>query len=631
MKHARSHSSTCHKDRCANQPAATSRLLSLFLAFMAMFALLFARLAHLQLVQGAHYRQLADTNRFFRQSLPAERGSILDRYQQPLVSNTKLYFRHEDEGLFPQKTQVEPSQALELMAEDRWQVSYELRRWYHYPWQLAHTVGYVSQVTAQDLQANKQLKPSSWLGKLGLERTYDQVLQGQDGYQLFEVDTMGRRQRLIGEVPPTAGFDIYTSLDPYLTKVAYEALGEMQGAVVVLDGETGQVLTLVNKPAFNPNELSNSWQDPAFEAQRQASVQHYFQDERRVFFNRAISGTYPPGSTFKLVTAVAGLENQAFDEQRTVLDEGVLKVNEYEYFNWLYRARGATDGEIALVRAIARSNDIYFYKAAEWVGPVKLAEQARQFGFGQVTGIELTGEAAGLVPDPAWKEEVMGERWFLGNTYHFGIGQGDMAATPLQTAQLVQALMNAGELCEPRLVVDDGKTHWSAEHCRNLGLAESSLDPTLRGMIAACQPGGTAAILFKYNQSFASALEESNALKMIEQGALACKTGTSEFGGQDEQGRRRTHGWLVAATKINQSDLTANLEERLARFQMQGWIEDEILTKEEVGLWLDNLADYSFPRSIVLAALVESDDETPFKEGSREAAPIIDAILSYVK
>lgn len=615
------------------RPGKRDKFFVVIFTFVVAFSVLVMRLIHVQLIEGSYYYRLADANRHFKQSIPAQRGVFLDRYHQPLVNNTKQYYEQEEDLLFPKKNQIDHQSALELMVENDWQVSFEYRRLYKYPWQLAHVLGYMGPITSQELVENNRLKVNDQVGKMGLEKVYDQVLRGRDGYQVYEINTLGEKQQLVSKTEPIAGNDILTSLDPYLSKIAYDALGEMMGAVIVLDAETGQILVLVNKPSFDPNDLGNNFLDQAREEQRKASLRSYFQDERRVFFNRAISGTYPPGSVFKLVTSVAGLESGAFDEHKTVLDEGIIKVGDYEYRNWLYTQRGATDGEIALIRAIARSNDIFFYKAAEWTGPTTIANQASAFGFGKTTGIELSGEVRGLVPDPTWKEEVMGERWFLGNTYHFGIGQGDMVATPLQIAQFIQSLGNKGELCHPSLVINDGKNEWSAEKCENLGLQDSSLELTLSGMIAACQPGGTGSLLFKYNEAFSPIGDEKNAFDMIEAGAVGCKTGTSEFGGQNEKGRRRTHGWFVATTTINIEDVENNINEKLNFSRNEDEVDNqlEVLSTEELQQWLDGIQKQGFPKKIALVALVESDEAVPYKEGSREAAPIVDAILGYLK
>jgi penicillin-binding protein 2 len=603
---------------------------------LAVFCLLTARLIHLQLVEGNTYRRLADNNRFFRQVLPAERGVLLDRYNQPLVNNKKMYFLNADDGLYSQLDPIDNGEALQMMASEPHKVSYELRRHYLYPEALAHVIGYTAPASAPDLFNNSHLKVNDWIGKIGLEQQFDSYLRGQSGQQLYEVNTLGQKQRLLSEKAPEPGRDIKTAIDPYLSKIAYESLGQMMGSVVVLDADTGQVLALVSRPSFNANDLSYSLLDEQLEQQRQLNLNKYFQDERKVFFNRAVGGTYPPGSIFKMVTALAGLQKEAFDEHKTVLDEGVLVVGDYSYANWLYTARGATDGEIALVRAIARSNDIYFYKAAEWTGPTSIAEQARDFGMGKTTGIELPGEAVGLVPDPAWKEEVLGERWFLGNTYHFGIGQSDLLVSPLQAAQMVQGLVKEGELCSPSLLAEpiitttfgetEGRTaNGRISNCKGLGLTENNLDLVLKGMIAACQPGGTAALLFDFNQGFIEADQAESAFDLINSGAVACKTGTSEFGGQDERGRRNTHGWFVAGTTVDAERMIKGLEERTE--VSEG---GEILTANEIEEWAELVAEHGFPKRVVLVALVESDDAIPYKEGSYHAAPIVKELLNWM-
>lgn len=616
--------------------------LKLLLApILAVFFLLITRLVHLQIIEGSSYRRLADNNRFFNQTVPAERGVILDRYQQPLVKNTKVYFYYLDDGLYSATQAIPTNQALQMMTQEPQRVVYQLRRQYLYPTQLAHVLGYTAPVTTQDLLKDDQLELSDWLGKMGLEQQYDQYLRGQNGRQQYEVNTLGEKQRLLLEVLPIAGRDISTSIDPYLSKVAYSFLGQMQGAVVVLDADTGQVLVLVSRPSFNANDLSMTFIDPQLEAQRQLNLRGYFQDEHKVFFNRAVSGVYPPGSIFKIVTALAGLQKEAFDEHKTVLDEGILQVGDYSYANWLYTQSGATDGEIALVRAIARSNDIYFYKAAEWTGPNSIAQQAREFGMGQQTGIELPGEVAGLVPDPAWKEETTGERWFLGNTYHLGIGQSDLLVTPLQAAQMMQVVVKGGELCAPRLllepiitttfgeagVADGSKTSngRDASHCKSLGLTEKNLELVLKGMIAACQPGGTASLLFELNQGFIDANQAETGLGLLNQGAVVCKTGTAEFGGQDERGRRRTHGWFVAGTTVDTAKMIEQIEQRA---KVGG--ETALFTAEELARWAELIKNQGFPHRVVLVAMVEADDSIPYKEGSHHAAPIVKELLRWM-
>jgi penicillin-binding protein 2 len=615
-----------------------SRIKLMLIPVLCMSSLLLVRLGHLQIVQGGHFLDLADENRYFRQMIPAERGVFLDRYGQPLVTNKKFYFLSEDEGLFAQRQPIDTQQALQLMADGSNLVNYELRRYYVYSRALAHVLGYTSLADVDELLENDRLKVNDWVGKLGLEREFDDLIRGSDGFKKFEINTLGEKQRLLSEELPTAGQDVITSLDPYLSTVAYEALAQYQGSVIVLDAETGQVLSLVNRPAFDANDLSYSLTDASLETQRQLNIQNYFTDKRQVFFNRAVAGSYPPGSVFKLVTAMAGLETEALDETITVLDEGVLKVGDYEYRNWYYIQRGGVDGEIALVRAIARSNDIYFYKAAEWIGAEPLAQQARVFGFGSVTGLELPGEVVGLVPDPEWKEKTLGEPWYLGNTYHFGIGQGDLSVTPIQLVQLVQTLVNSGEQCHPRLVMNE-----TNNNCENLGLREENIELVLQGMLSACQPGGTASALFGFNQAVGlvgiSGKEVSGSkntaaktpLAQIQAGGVGCKTGTAEFGGEDALGHRHTHGLFVAVTAVNQTEIETVMTARLEKLKQGEVALDDWLTVEQLSDWLIAVKEHGFPRKLAVVVVVESDENEPFKEGSSHSAPIVAELLKYLK
>ena len=621
----------------------------LLLAMMAGFGLFFVRLFHLQVLAGRNYRELADENRFFKQTIPAERGVFLDRYGQPLVFNKKFYYQaSEAEKIFTQREHIARDQALRLMATDSAQVSYELRRAYQFPWSLAHVLGYTSPATKEDLIDRPELGVTDWVGKMGLESYAQDQLTGKDGYRIYEIDTMGEKQRVIEQVEPTAGSSISTNLDPYLSQAAYQALGQNKGSVVILDAHTGEVLALVNKPAFNSNDLSYSLTEERLEQQRQQNIQNYFSDENKVFFNRAVSGTYAPGSVFKLVTALAGLDSGKLDLNTTVVDDGILEVNDYQYANWYYTQYGRTEGEIGLKKAIARSNDIFFYKAAEWVGPDELAQQARNLGFGQMTEVELPAEASGLVPDPEWKEQEIGERWYLGNTYHFGIGQGDMLVTPLQVAQLVQAIVNQGEMCQPQLYQRQQQAV-----CRNVGLQEEHLDTVLTGMVGACSPGGTAFPLFKYARQAgiesldqALALSGSGLTEAVNNGALACKTGTAEFGGLDQQGYRKTHGWLAAVANIDQEVLqqqaqSAGLERSEPEINQiqsgegaeQG-VEEEKLDQHQSfdrANWLQQVHKADFPEEVVIVVLVESDQNQPFKEGSEHAGPVAAAIVDWLR
>jgi penicillin-binding protein 2 len=603
-----------------------SALLSISLGACVVFTLLFLRLGHIQLINGAMYLEQADDNRFFEITELPPRGLLLDRYGEPLVWNTQQYLQVNDpKALFSQTHAVSREDALQLIATQGAQATASrLQRFYRFPKSLAHFTGYVGEVTAEDLQRDRRLKPGMIVGKAGLELRFEEQLRGQEGSKTYEVDAHGKKQRVIATQEAVQGESIYTSVDPYLSEVAVRKLGDVRGTVIITDTETGKVLSLVSLPEFDPNVLSQVAPTTEQEIERKKLVQGLFQDPRQVFFNRAISGAYPPGSVFKLVTATAGLEHGKLDSNTEVIDEGMLKVGEFQFGNWYFRQYGRVEGAIVLRRAIARSNDIYFYKAAEWVGPITLAEVARNFGFAEKTQIELPAEARGLIPDPVWKEKVRGEPWYLGNTYHFGIGQGDVLTTPIQVAQMTQAIANDGKLCTVSVLGTTSPT------CKELGYDVEHLKQVKEGMLDACSSGGTAYPFFPFNTARLSA--EASLEENLARSAVACKTGTAEFGGVDEQGYRNTHAWFTMFLELP-SKVTEKQASASAVPQSSSPIFDqatEVSDQELHRLWSDRVKQKGFPKKIAITVLVESDDVVKFREGSRDASPIAKQIVDWL-
>lgn len=587
---------------------------------------LLARLVHIQILDGQSFRVKADNNRFFSVSVPAERGVFLDRYQQPLVWNTRRYFRIENASdLYQKRVPIDRDEALRLMATDSARVVTTLERKYRVPEALAPVLGFVGAVTAEDVAQGRQVTLDEQLGKLGLELSQQSLVRGVDGRDRFEINALGQRLKKVESIPPTAGTHIQTTLDPYLSEVAYRALGGQKGALVIMDAESGEVLSLVSSPTFNANVLTNTQTEPEAIQARKDQIQQYFSDARQLFFNRAVDGIYPPGSVFKPIVALAGLEEGKIDGNTVVVDEGVLKVGEYEYGNWYYRQYGQTEGPLSLVRAIARSNDIYFYKAAELVGPDHLATMARMFGLGAATGIQLQPQAAGLVPDPAWKEKRFGEQWYLGNTFHYGIGQGDILVSPIQMAQATQAMANGGTRCVPTLIKK------TTANCTEIGIQKEHLDLVLTGMLEACSTGGTAYPFFPYNavhrQSGASTEED------LQRGAVACKTGTAEFGAADANDHRRTHGWFVAIVGSNVDNLLANAPAVASISAQKNTVvpQEELRASVSRDEWLQQIKTNGFPEKLVFAAIVESDEQQPFREGSADAAPVVKQVVDWME
>ena len=466
---------------------------------------------------------------------------------------------------------IDRDTALNYLATDSAKILSSDYREYLFP-ALSHVLGYLSDDK----------------GQMGLEKKFNDRLAGIDGVKEFEVNARLKKQKLLRRTETQVGQDLNTSLDPELSTIAMEAMQGQKGTVLISDARSGKILTLISSPSFDNNLFTDKDLSPEQKSKQQDEINRLLADPAQSMFNRSIAGSYPPGSIFKLVTALAGLESGKIDRDTSVLDEGVLKVDDFEYRSWYYWNYGKTEGEVNLLKALARSNDIYFYKVAEWVGADTLAETARQFSFGQATLLELSSQASGLVPDPKWKEETVGEKWYLGNTYHFGIGQGDLLVTPLQIQQFIQALANQGQMCQPSLLKSE------PANCHNIGVKDSSLDLVLTGMMQACNQGGTAFPFFERNSRVYN--EANTAAQNLNKGAVACKTGTAEFGAADEKGTRSAHGWWVGMVNPSYAKATEGMPER-----------------------------------IVITVLVESDEADQIKEGSYDAAPVGKKILDWIE
>jgi penicillin-binding protein 2 len=494
-----------------------------FLVLLSVLTLiLVARLFQLTMIEGSYQRQQAESNRVLGIRSGAQRGVFLDRTGLPLVVNIPEYKR-QIPGTTMHQALFEPitrEQALKLEYQDGERVFYDIRRNYTCGRACAPVIGYMSEVTDTDIQKHAgEYMLGDWIGTAGLEKTYEDNLKGQSGSELVEINAQGSSQRVLGKVEAKVGRDIPLSIDRGLTEVLYQALQGFQGAAVAQIPQTGEILAMVSTPSFDPNNIAVSLAEP---------------DEP--FFNRAVAGAYPPGSVFKIVTAIASLEEGALNEQSVVQDTGEIRIDTYRYGNWLFDQYGRTEGEVNLVKALQRSNDIFFYKAGEAVGAQKLADWARLLGFGATTGLNIFGETGGLIPDPEWKEKVKGERWFLGNTYHMAIGQGDVEVTPLQINRLMGVVATGGALCPPSLT----KPQTGQVRCAQLNLNDTTIRLIKEGLTKACQPGGTGVAFFHFLPQ------------------VACKTGTAQEGGIKDN----PHAWftLYAPAENPQISLTVLVE-----------------------------------------------------------------------
>jgi penicillin-binding protein 2 len=479
--------------------------------FFCLFAIGIVRSAQLQLVSGFEYRKYADENRLFTRYLPAPRGIFHDRTGKSLVQNIALYKRATQDTAaqaYPSFEEISGEQALLYLSQNDRGVVIDQTRQYPLNAALALLLGYVGEVTKEELLSNTSYHLGETIGKTGLEKMYQEKLAGRVGRELYEMHASGRLVRTIAQEEPVSGVDFSLTIDASLSAIAFEALSGQPGAVVISHIDTGEILALVSSPSFDPNIR----EDIVKAATSEASP----------MLHRPIAGQYPPGSVFKMVTALAGLSTEVITPETIVVDEGEIEVGGARFGNWYFSQYGRTEGEVQLVKALQRSNDIYFYKVAEWVGPDRLANMAKKLRYGQKTGIALQGEQKGLIPDPEWKQKEIGESWYLGNTYHMGIGQGDVLVTPLQVNMVTSMIASNGRWCKPILFL--GESH----DCTPIYEKKEDVSFIKQGMEAVCSPGGTAFPFFDQKPV-----------------PVGCKTGTAEHGGQDEKERRRTHGWLT--------------------------------------------------------------------------------------
>ena len=485
-----------------------SKLFPVFIGFC--FIILWFRLFQLQVVKGNEITRLASENRIKIIKVPALRGVIYDR-------NAKVLVRNRPEG-----------------------------RDYLYGDVLAHVSGYIGEVSPDELK-DSSYQPGDIVGKMGVEKQYDKFLRGKDGGILVETDVNGKVSREIKKIVAKEGQSLTLTIDIDLQKKVSTILNGRKGAVVVSDPRTGEILSLVSSPSFDPNlfTMTSSWEKLA----------KLFSDSDQPMFNRAISGLYPPGSVFKIVTAVAGLEEGKISKSTLIEDTGEIVIEHsgqrYAYANWYFTQYGKKEEQVDILKAIQRSNDIYFYKVGEWLGISQLADWAHYFGLGQKLGIDLPSESGGLVPTPEWKKEKKTESWYLGDTYITAIGQGNLQLTPLQVNQLAAIIAGGGNSCPPHLLKEGQFS------CQSLKSDPKNIELVKEGMKRACEEKGTA-------PQFAD-------LKV----KVGCKTGTAEIG--DPQ--KKTHAWFTVFAPWENPEIviTVLLEKAGEGSQVAGPVAKEIL------------------------------------------------------
>jgi len=575
------------------------RFLAMGLVVVVLLGMLTARLWDLQISNGARYRALAEDNRILRLPVTADRGIILDRNGTILVRNIPGFAVSVVPVDLPRARQTdvagrlgvligrEGQEILDLIAAQRIRNPYEpvkvstkpiarevalllaeraeaypgvridaesIRQYVDGPL-YSPLVGYVGPIRPDELEAKRDAGylPTDDVGRTGLEWQYEQYLRGIYGWREVERDAAQREIKTLAATPPVPGGNLRLTIDDRLQRLI---AGELQAGVdkdaftqgvgVAIDPQNGEILAMVSTPAYDNNVF--------IRGVTTAEMKAFNSDDRHPLVNKAVGEIYPPGSTFKMVTGLAALTVGTADRNTQVnVTSNSFSISGTSFFDW------TTHGLLNFVTGFAHSSDIYFYSLAggspmssvRGVGPDAIATYGHMLGFGQRTGIDLPGEANGIMPDPAWKEEVFGEPWSIGNTYHEAIGQGYVAVTPLQLVNAYAAVANGGTVYVPHLLkeVDDARGNALVVKPPEVARKLAMKPEDLRLIREAARLVVTSGHAYMPNAKL----------------PIAGKTGTAEFGpsgGRDSAGRNLLgfHNWFVSfLPKADNTDPTARI------------------------------------------------------------------------
>ena len=464
----------------------SQRLLVSAIGVIFILALLIGRLVQLQILDHTHFTTLSKDNRVRLEPLPPARGLIYDRNGVLLAQNQPAYSLEmiPEQVLDIEETWYRLSQLIAISARDRMRfeqirqrrrrferipirmnltpdeaarfavvkhqfpgldIQARLLRHYPYPAATAHLLGYVGRISQQDLDRIEN--PSHYagtthIGKIGLEKTYEDTLHGTVGTRQVEANAVGRTIRIVQQQMPVSGHDLHLYLDSHLQRATLAAFGEHHGAAVALDPKTGGILAMVSKPTYDPNLFVQGISHADYQILRD--------DPGQPLYDRALRGQYPPGSTIKPFIGLGALEHDHINARNTVLCPGYFQLpnQKHKYRDWKKNGHGSVN----LDEAIIQSCDVYFYRLAYRMGVDALSTSLALFGFGTHTGIDLQGEAQGILPSRNWKQQTRALPWYPGETVIMGIGQGYFLSTPLQLAAATAAIANNGLYHSPRLV-----------------------------------------------------------------------------------------------------------------------------------------------------------------------------------
>jgi penicillin-binding protein 2 len=531
----------------------------------------------LQVARYEHYHDLAENNRLRIRTIRAPRGQILDRKGRPLAETQGSFdlictpvdaadldremallsriVDFDDEGearsRVLQARKSNPFSSVTVARDLRFEqvsvieynrealpgfsIMVEAKRSYPYGEGLAHVLGYVGEVSDKELDdsPDETLEPGDIVGKYGLERGADLPLRGRNGGRRVEVDAAGRDRRLVDEIPPHSGGTLMTTLDLDLQQVAYEGLAGRAGTVIAMDPRNGDVLAFASSPAFDPNAFSRGI--------RKGEWKSLVEDPRKPMQNKGLQGTYAPGSTVKPFLALAALESGLMTPTQKLHCGGAYAFGDRVFRCWKDKGHGDVD----MYRAIVQSCDVYFYQVGRKVGAVRTAAVERGAGLGVLTGIDLPGERAGVVPDPEWKAKHSKEKWYEFEDLLLGIGQGTIHVTPLEMVQGYAALAMGGKVVRPRIMTRyarrDGRfEEFPARYLREMPWKKENVELVRKALWGVVNDYGTAGIA------------------KIPGVAVGGKTGTAQVASmkgariksEDLPYELRDHAWFVAFAPV---------------------------------------------------------------------------------
>jgi len=534
------------------------------------FAIILVRLWQLQVLQGSAFRKISESNRLRVIGVPAPRGIIFDRNRIPLVKNVpyfcaslipaeftynnlsslaKLLNVTETElGNRIHRTEQSPFTPVRLKEglslkevgyiEARRSdfpgllIEIEVSRGYLFGTAGAHLVGYLGKMSPKQSKDPefRDVPPNAFVGQWGVEKLFDRTLRGVAGQRVIEIDALGREIRWLLEKPPVKGEDLSLRIDVALQSGDEQAFGGRPGALVAIKPDTGEILGYVSSPSFDPNKFAKGIAYDEWES--------LSKDKNLPMLNRAIQSQYPPGSTFKIIMAIAGVEEGVISDSSRVDCRGGISYGKWHFGCW----RKTGHGSISFHRAIVESCDVYFYDVGKRLGIDRIYTYASKFGLGKETGIPLGFEKKGLIPNTKWKMETKKASWFLGETFVNSIGQGYVSTTPVQMAVMMSAVSNGGKVYKPSILKGA-----RPELVRDAGVRPDTIEKlkdALKGVVN--EPGGTGWVA------------KSNVT------TIGGKTGTAQVvgirkGSKFLSEKFRDHAWFVAFAPVDKPEVAMSV------------------------------------------------------------------------